>query len=287
MGLLLGLGVGLALAFGLNTLDTTVRTPDDLEQGLGLPYVGAMLRFHFPHDGEPRGELIVHLRPHSPEAEAVRKIRTGVMLVRAELPSKALLITSVAPKEGKTVVAANLAIALAQAGRKVLLVDADMRRPRLGTLFHVGDEGPGLAQLLGGDVPLDAAVRPTDIERLSVLPCLSAADNPSELLESERLAAFIASAKEHYDFVLFDSPPLLAVTDAVVLASRVDAVVLVVKGGATPRELLRRGIAMLADANASLAGGVLNMVDIRSGRSSYYAYTYKYYRSYYGREESA
>jgi capsular exopolysaccharide synthesis family protein len=208
------------------------------------------------------------------------------MLVRAELPSKALLITSVAPKEGKTVVAANLAIALAQAGRKVLLVDADMRKPRLDKLFPMESDGTGLVQLLGADLPLDAAVRPTDIEHLSVLPCLTAADNPSELLESQRLVSLIAAAKERYDFVLFDSPPLLAVTDAVVLASRVDGVVLVVKGGTTPRELLRRGLAVLADANASPVGGVLNMVDIRGGDSAYFTYTYKYYRSYYGREES-
>lgn len=286
-GLVLGLGVGLAIAFSLNTLDTTVRTPDDLEQGLGLPYLGAMLRFRIPQDRQERGELIVQLRPHSPSAEAVRNIRTGVMLVRSELPSKALLIASVAPEEGKTVVAANLAIALAQAGRKVLLVDADMRKPRLGKLFQVSVEGPSLVQILSEDAPLDAAVRPTDIERLSVLPCPTSASNPSELLESVRLTSFIASAKERYDFVLFDSPPLMAVTDAVVLASRVDGVVFVVKSGATPRELLRRGIAMLTDTNATVVGGVLNMVDVRSDSSAYYAYAYKYYRHYYGHGESA
>ncbi len=286
-GLVLGLGVGLAIAFGLNSLDTTVRTPDDLEQGLGLPYLGAMMRFRVPPAGQEGGELIVQRRPHSPAAEVVRNIRTGIMLVRAELPSKALLIASVAPEEGKTVVAANLAIALAQAGRKVLLVDADMRKPRLGKLFQLSGEGPSLVQILGEDVPLDAAVRPTAIERLSVLPCPAAASNPSELLESVRLTAFIANVKERYDFVLFDSPPLMAVTDAVVLASRLDGVVFVVKSGATPRELLRRGIAMLADANATVVGGVLNMVDVRSDSSAYYAYAYKYYRNYYGHRESA
>jgi succinoglycan biosynthesis transport protein ExoP len=282
-GLLLGLGAGLALAFGLSTLDTTIRTPDDLEHGLGLPYLGTMLRFRPIHEAQARGELIVHWRPHAPEAEAVRTIRTGIMLVRAELPSRALLITSVAPQEGKTVVVANLAIALAQAGRKVLLVDADMRKPRLGTLFPGESDGTGLVQLLSADLPLDAGVRPTDIEHLSLLPCVTAADQPSELLESPRLVSLIAAAKERFDFVLFDSPPLLAVTDAVVLASRLDGVVLVVKGGSTPRELLHRGIAMLAEAQAAPAGGVLNMVDIRGGDSAYHRYAYRHYRSYYGR----
>jgi polysaccharide biosynthesis transport protein len=287
MGLLFGFGAGLAVVFGLRSLDSTIRTPDNVEQGLGLPYVGTMLRFRPPHDAGARGELIVHLRPHSAEAEAVRKIRTGVMLVRAELPSRAVLITSVAPQEGKTVVVANLAIALAQAGRKVLLVDADMRKPRLGTLFPGENDGPRLVQLLSTDLGLDAAVRPTDIEHLSLLPCVATAEHPSELLESPRLLTVIAAAKERFDFVLFDSPPLLAVTDAVVLASRVDGVVLVVKGGSTPRELLRRGIAMLTDAHAAPAGGVLNMVDLQGRHAPYETYGYQYYRRQDDREGRA
>ena len=229
----------------------------------------------------------MHLQPHSPEAEAVRKIRTGVMLVRAELPSRAVLITSVAPQEGKTVVVANLAIALAQAGRKVLLVDADMRKPRLGTLFPGENDGPGLVQLLSTDLGLDAAIRPTDIEHLSFLPCVATAEQPSELLESPRLLTVISAAKARYDFVLFDSPPLLAVTDAVVLASRVDGVVLVVKGGSTPRELLHRGLAMLTEAQAAPAGGVLNLVAMRGRHARNHAYPYQYYHRYYGRGEDA
>ena len=215
----------------------------------------------------------------------MRTIRTGVMMVRAELPSRALLITSVAPQEGKTVVVANLAIALAQARRKVLLVDADMRKPRLGSLFPVPGEGPGLVQLLSEDLTLDAVVRPTDIAQLSLLACLIVAHQPSELLESPRLVTVIAAAKERFDFVLFDSPPLLAVTDAVVLASRLDGVVLVVKGGSTPRELLRRGLAVLADAHAAPAGAVLNLVAMRGRGARYHPYPYQYYRRYYGREE--
>jgi capsular exopolysaccharide synthesis family protein len=285
-GLLLGLGVGVVLAFGLSSLDSTIRTPDDLEQGLGLASLGTLLRFRPLPEAGARGELIVHLRPHAPKAEAVRTIRTGVMLVRAELPSHALLITSVAPQEGKNVVAANVAIALAQAGRKVLLVDADMRKPRLGSLFPTAGDGPGLVQLLSDDLTLDAAVRPTDIAQLSLLPCPTAANQPSELLESPRLVSLIA-AKERFDCVLFDSPTLLVVTDAVVLASRLDGVVLVVKGGSTPRELLRRGLAMLADANSPPAGAVLNLVAMRGRDARYHAYPYQCYRRYYDRGERA
>ena len=284
VGLLVGFGIGVAMAFGLTTLDTTVRTPDHLQQ-LGLPVLGAIMRFRAPKEASGRGELILHLRPHSPVAEAFRNVRTSVILARAELPSRALLITSVAPGEGKTVVATNVAVALAQAGRKVLLVEADMRKPRLGKIFHVETEGPGLPQILGEGVPLEAAVRATEVERLSLIGCPTTPTNPSELLESDQLAAFIASAKKRYDFVLFDSPPLMAVTDAAVLASRVDGVVVVVKGKAIPRELLSRALATLSDAKAIVIGAVLNMVDIRSDGSSYSGYTYKYYSKYYSPRE--
>jgi capsular exopolysaccharide synthesis family protein len=317
LGLLGGLGVGLCIAWGLTALDTAIHTPDDLQEDLGFPFLGAIARFRIPQAEWGRVELIVQARPHSPEAEVFRAVRTSIMAARSELPSKALLLTSVTPHEGKTIVAANLAVALAQAGRKVLLVDADMRKPRLAKLFHtcdaehnleglgpvqlpsngasldgatrptdmpqsglgkrarIYDEGPGLEQLLRGDASLDEATHPTAVERLSLIPCPTPAAYPSELLESERLAALIASAKEHYDFVLFDSPPLMAVTDAAVLASRVDGVVLVVKSDATPREQLRQALAMLADVKATVVGGVLNMVDVR-GNHSYHMYSYKY-----------
>jgi capsular exopolysaccharide synthesis family protein len=317
LGLLVGFGVGLCIAWGLSALDTAIHSPDDLEQTLDFPFLGVIARFRIPQEERGRGgELIVQVQPHSPEAEVFRAIRTSIMAARSELPRKALLLTSVTPGEGKTMVAANLAVALAQAGRKVLLVDADMRKPRLGKLFHtyeagpgleefglgqlkegasldgatrptdtlqtcleklarVYDEGPGLAQLLGGDASLDEATHPTAVERLSLIPCPAPAAYPSELLESERLTALIASAKERYDFVLFDSPPLMAVTDAAILASRVDGVVLVIKSDATPRELLRQAMARLADVKATVVGGVLNMVDVRRNHS-YHMSAYKY-----------
>jgi polysaccharide biosynthesis transport protein len=316
-GLLVGFGVGLCIAWGLSALDTAIHSPDDLEQDLGFPLLGSIARFRLPQAERGRVELIVQARPHSPEAEVFRAVRTSIMAARSELPSKALLLTSVTPSQGKTIVAANLAVALAQAGRKVLLVDADMRKPRLGKLFHtcdaepalegsgvgqlaregaapngparptdvpqsrlgklarIYDEGPGLAQLLSGDASLDEATHPTAVEHLSLIPCPTPAAFPSELLESERLTALITSAKERYDFVLFDSPPLMAVTDAAILASRVDGVVLVVKSDAIPREQLRQAMARLADVKATVVGGVLNMVDVHRNHS-YHMSAYKY-----------
>lgn len=278
VGLLVGLGAGLGIAFGLNVLDTSVHTPDDIEQGIGLPFLGAISKFQFPRDASGGEELIVQTRPNSAAAEAFRNVRTSVVLLRSDLAKRALLITSVGPEEGKTLVVANLAVALALAGRRVLAVDADMRRPRLGKIFGMTGVVPGLVQVLGEGLPLEDAVRPTSIERLSLLICPTSPSNPSELLDSERLATLIASAKEQYDFVLFDSPPLMAVTDPLILAPRLDGVILVVKGGGPPRELLLRAANILADVNATLLGGVLNLVDPRA--ASYYGYGYKYYYAY-------
>jgi succinoglycan biosynthesis transport protein ExoP len=280
LGLLIGFGVGLSIAWGLTALDTNVHTPDDLAQDLGFAFLGSIVRFRIRPKERGQGELVVQARPHSLEAEVFRTVRTNIMLARSELRSKALLLTSATPKEGKTLVTANLAVALAQAGRKVLLVDADMRKPCLGQFFHTsaaefGVKRPGLSQLLQGAASLDEVTHPTAVERLSLIPCSTPPAYPSELLESEQLAVLIASAKERYDFVLFDSPPLMAVTDAAILAARVDGVVLVVKSDAIPRELLRHAMARLADVKATVVGSVLNMVDVRRNRS-YYMYPYKY-----------
>ncbi len=149
LGLLAGLGVGLCIAWGLTALDTAIHTPADLELDLGFSFLGAIARFRLPQEERGRLELIVQARPHSQEAEGFRALRTSILAARSELPSKALLLTSVTPEEGKTTVAANLAVALAQAGRTVLLVDADMRKPRLGKLFQTCDAGPGLRGLVG------------------------------------------------------------------------------------------------------------------------------------------
>lgn len=287
IGLLAGAGLGLAVAFGLSALDTTIRTPDDLEQGLNLPFLGAVIQFQVRRGASGKQELIVLERPHSAAAEGIRNVRTNVMLARPEFPSKALLVTSVAPLEGKTFLCTNLAVVLAQAGRKVLLVDADMRKPRVHKIFEDSGDGPGLPEILRDGTPLEAAVRPTQVEGLSILPCFSVPANPSELLESDRFTTLIAAAKERYDFVLVDSPPLMAVTDAAILASRLDGVVVVMKGDTIPRELALRGMSMLADVKATLLGGVLNMVNARSDSAYYYAYSYKYYRKYYGEQEAS
>jgi polysaccharide biosynthesis transport protein len=164
LGLLAGCGVGLCIAWGLTALDTAIHTPDDLEQDLGFAFLGSIARFRLPQAGRGRVELIVQARPHSPEAEVFRAVRTSIMAARSEMPSTALLLTSVTPDEGKTMVAANLAVALAQAGRKVLLVDADMRKPRLAKLFHACDagpalEGPELVQLPSNGASLDGGRR--------------------------------------------------------------------------------------------------------------------------------
>lgn len=272
VGLLVGLVIGWGIALGFASADPTVRTVDDLITDTGLPCLGEILQFQRPQEGE----LIMHRHPHSPIAEAFRHVRTSLILARSQLFCNALVITSIGPEEGKTTVTANLAVALAQAGRRVLLVDADMRRPRLAEIFQVSAEGPGLAQVLGEGCSLDGAVRPTVIEHLSMLPCTTIPENPSELLATDRLPALIASLKERYDFVLFDSPPMLPVSDATILASHLDAVVMVVRAGRTPRAPLRRAIATLTEMHAHVLGGVLNMINPRVGSSYAYAYSSRY-----------
>jgi polysaccharide biosynthesis transport protein len=220
------------------------------------------------------------IEPPAALAEAFRGLRTSVLLSSADQPPRTLLVSSARPAEGKTTVSVNLSISLAQLGQRVLLIDGDMRRPSIRKALDLAN-GLGLVSYLTGQKDWRAAVLPSGIENLDALVCGPVPPNPAELLSAERMRAMLDEARGEYQFVIVDSPPLLNVSDSRILATLVEGVILVVKGGVTPRELAQRAQSYAEDVGANLIGVVLNNIDVRSGDDYY-----RYYRYDYGAEES-
>ena len=211
---------------------------------------------------------------YSALAEAFRSLRTSVLLSAAGQPPRSLLVSSAQPGEGKTTISANLAISLAQLGQRVLLIDCDLRRPSVHRAFQI-QGGLGVVSYLAGQQDWRAAVEKTSLPGLDVLVSGPVPPNPAELLSSDRMQKLIQEALEDYKFVLVDSPPLLNVSDSRILATLVEGVVLVVKGGETPRELARRAHAYISDVGARVIGAVLNNIDLHRDEYSYYrSYSY-------------
>lgn len=274
-GALLGLLAGLRLAFLLERAQSKVRAPADLARVAGLRTVGVMP--HMSVREEKKRFLACHHDPRSATAEAYRSLRTNLLLSAAKDGATVLLVTSPLEKEGKTTIATNVASALAQSQKKVLVVDADLRRPMLKNLFHI-EKGKGLSSCLSDGLAADETVQPSDLAGFSVVPAGPSADNPSELLGSPRMADFLEWARKNFDYVVLDSPPLNIVTDASVLTSLVDGVLLVVRANTTPYRALAQGRELLENAKAELVGAVLNDMTRRPGEYGYGRYYY-----YYGR----
>jgi capsular exopolysaccharide synthesis family protein len=211
----------------------------------------------------------------SSAAESCRTLRTNLMFMSGDEPLRTLAVTSAGPREGKTTVAANLAISIAQSGKRVLVIDTDMRRPRMHHAFGLRNT-VGLTSILVGDSTLTESVRPSGIPNVTVMCCGPIPPNPAELLHRERFQALIDEVQKAYDFVVFDSPPLGAVTDAAILAAQLDGVMVVVKSQSTTREALRVTARQLNDVGARVLGAVFNDVDLSHGR--YGEGTYYYYR---------
>lgn len=284
-GVLAGLVLGLAAAIGREQLDRSIKNPDDLERVLGLSFLGFLPSLESGKKkrhaeaiapvelAEGKPELFVHDHPTSGIAEAARAIRTNILFMSPDRPYKTLLVTSAGPAEGKTTVACCIAIAMAQAGRKVVLVDCDMRRPRLHQVFGAKrDEGITTALL---DLPnIGDALLTTPVPNLHLIPAGPLPPNPAEILHSESFTRFLRALRDRYDCVIIDSPPVVAVTDAAVLSTSVDGTVLVVRAFQTSKDMARRASRALADVGVRLVGTVLNGVDVdRDG----YAYGYYYY----------
>lgn len=270
IGLLLGLAAGTGASVLRDALDTRVRTAEQAEAAVGAPVLGAIA---FDRSSASR-PLIVHLAPRSPRAEAFRHVRTNLTFVDVDRPAGSLVITSALLEEGKSTASCNLAISLAQAGESVILVEADLRRPRVADYLGV-ERAVGLTSVLTGQVSLDDALQPWGDGRLQVLPSGPIPPNPSELLGSNGMSRLLENLQRLGQHVIIDAPPLLPVTDAAVLGAKVDGVILIVRSGHTSRDQLARATETLRSVGARVLGSVLNMVP--TGGPDAYHYGYGYY----------
>lgn len=285
LGLLLGLGTGVALAFAIEALDNTLKTQSDVEQFLGVPVLGLVpviggaggeVQQHTAGDNLRERDLGVFLDPKSVAAECCRSIRTNILFMSPDKPIKTVVITSPSPQEGKTTTAINLAVTMAEAGGRVLLIDTDMRRPRLHRSFSVPNQ-TGISTVIVGKATLEEAIKRTDVPNLDVLTCGPVPPNPSELIHTDRFAMVLADCGKLYDRVILDSPPTSAVTDPAVLGNLADGVILIVKAGETTRDAAVHARRQLTSAKARMVGVIVNAIDFSNPA---YGYEY-YYRNYY------
>jgi capsular exopolysaccharide synthesis family protein len=276
----LGILLGLGLALGLEKLDDSVKSPDELTTRFQLPVLGLIPAIRAAtkvgSEAVPLNRLVSHADPRSVVAEAYRSLRTNLSFARAQSAARTLVLTSPGPADGKSTTATNLAITFAQQAQRVLLVDADLRRAVLDKTFQL-PRSPGLTEVIVGAATIDDSIHATSVENLHVMVSGQLPPNPSELLGSPRMREVLAELRERFDVVLFDSPPLLAVTDAAVLSTLVDGVILVVRMGTTARAAVRRATSHLRAVHSRVLGAVLNDVDFTSG--SYYG-GYGYYYAY-------
>jgi capsular exopolysaccharide synthesis family protein len=280
LSVVLGLVLGTGLVFFFEYLDNTVKTADDIERFVKLPLLGSIPVIKNKDGIQP--ETITLSAPKSTISEAYRTVRTGVIFSSTDHQQRSLVVTSAEPKEGKTVTACNLAITMAQAGNRVLLVDADMRKPRIHKVFGV-DNSVGLSSLLVGQAKLNQVVQKSSVPNLMVLPCGPIPPNPSELLGSEQMKKLLASLEKEFDRIVLDSPPTMAVADSTILSNLADQLMLVVSSGRTSREVVLRCKQILGDNQSQLLGVVLNNFNVK--HRDYYYSKYYYYNYHYAEDE--
>jgi len=273
----LGLLAGLVFAAWRELADRSIRTPSELEELAGAPVLGAMA-YDRTAASTP---LITSLGTHHPRFEAVRILRTNLQFLDVDRDNKVITITSSIAGEGKSTTACNLAIALAQTGTRVVLVEGDLRRPRVSEYLSI-EKSVGLTTVLVGRVALDAAMQQGGTPGLDVLTSGELPPNPSEILQTKTMTALVAELRHRYEVVLIDAPPLLPVTDASLLASISDGAILVVRHGSTGREQVRTATDRLQAVGARLLGTVLNMSPARE-LSRYGGYGYGYGPEYFSK----
>ncbi|HWF39044.1 MAG TPA: polysaccharide biosynthesis tyrosine autokinase, partial [Candidatus Acidoferrales bacterium] len=299
LAFLVGIIGGIGLAVFREYLDNTIKSPDDVEALTGLPslavvpsqpglngYGGKLARLGRETPAAapsgPRVEMLSYVQPKSQISEAFRALRTSLLLSQADHPPQVILVTSALPREGKTTAAVNLSVTLAQLGDRTLLIDSDLRKPGIRRALNLtgGKESAGLSSYLAGVSSLEEAISPhPTIGNLSALTTGPVPPSPADLLSSHRMREALAELRRRYKFIVIDSPPIMAATDAVIVSAQTDGVLLVVRSGATPKEAFTRTRDLLAAVKCRLLGVVLNAVD--SSAPDYY-YSYRYYPYAYG-----
>ena len=306
LAFIIGLAGGVGLCFVLEYLDNTVKGPEDSERLARLPSLGVVpylppdgikkikhhgyyYRYHYAaeEDGDGKSaklsqikniELINHLVPKFSISEDYRTVRTSILLSSAERPPKSIVFTSALPKDGKTVTVANMAVAFAQLDEKVLVIDADMRKPKLHQIFKM-KTSTGLSSYLTGKAGLKDCIHETKIEGLSLIPCGPIPPNPSELLNSKPMQELVAEVKDKFDVVLFDTPPVLAVVDPVIVSTLVEATILIVYPRKTTEKEFISAIEELRKGNIKIIGTIFNGMRLDKDNYSYNRFYKSYYRS--------
>ena len=303
MGLVFGFGIGIALAFGLEFLDNTIKTTHDIERK-NLPVLGIIpsigddefqrkkrwfwnktSQSSSKSSGKLKRRLITREDPRSPVSEAYRSLRTSLLYTSPDKKIKSILISSAGPGEGKTTTVANLAITYANLGKRTILIDTDLRRPVVHKVLDLKKE-PGITDYLSGATnDFDSIIQKTEIENLFVVTSGIIPPNPSELLGSKKMSELLRKLENEWDMILFDSPPLVAVTDATLVSKEIDQIVMVVKVGQTDKKAFEHTINSLRNVQAPLGGVILNAVTHKNSYGSYYYY-YQYYH-YYGSDKES
>lgn len=270
MGLLLGFALSCVMVYLLEYIDDTIKDAEGAQRTLGRPTLGAIIRISGIR--QPQDGLVAYKSPRSPISEAYRVLRTNLRYSGIENPGGVMLVTSAGPGEGKSTTAANLAVSLAQVGKKIVLVDADLRRPSAHKMFGL-DNSVGLSDLFTRDnVTVEQVLQKTGVETLRVLTSGAIPPNPAEMLDSRLMTQILASLRQSTDLVIIDSPPVLPVADASILGSRCSGTVLVVDSGKTRTETARRAIATLERANVNVVGIILNKMGAKQAAGYYYYY---------------
>jgi len=297
LGFLLGLGLAIGLALALESFDNTVRSIEEISTVTALPALGTIplqlankdplgkraLTISADVEKSRMPDLVTYERPKSEAAEAYRALRTSILLSSFGAPPKVILVTSAMPQEGKTTISSNSALVLAQGGSRVLLVDADLRRPGLEKLFGIKSH-KGLSTLISGSCKVEDAILPCpEVPSLWILPAGPIPPQPAELLGSTVMKQHIARWHDEFDHIILDTPPCLSVTDAVLLSPEADRIILVVRSGVTTRPALRRACDLLVQVNARVMGIVVNALDVHSV-DGYYNYYGRYSDQYYSEE---
>jgi succinoglycan biosynthesis transport protein ExoP len=279
-------------------MDKTMRSSEQVQLASGLPALGivpvalgAASRRRKLYGSVPatqqlneaeKIETVTFVRPKSQMSEAYRALGTSILLSGDGEPPRLLMVTSALPEEGKTTTSINTAIVLSQQGGKVLLIDADLRRPSVHKAFDVQSE-VGLGAVIAGKAKAEDVTLPhPEIPNLFIMPAGSSVDNPAEMLGSEKMRELLVKLREQYDYIVVDTPPVLTITDAVRLSPRADAVLLVIRSGQTTKEALCRARDLLHQVNANVLGVVVNAVNLDS--PEYYSYYSKYGNRYYYEE---